>query len=124
MNRRPTTLLVCGGRNFTPTPEDYAVLASWLRPGMRLVHGDARGVDRWAAEFAKGLRVEVVAYPADWKAHGKAAGPIRNRRMLTEGKPDAVLAFPGGAGTADMVRQARAAGVHVALARLHQEEGR
>lgn len=42
-----------------------------------------------------------------------AAGPIRNSRMLREGKPDLVLAFPGHGGTADMVKQAGEAGVGV-----------
>jgi predicted polyphosphate/ATP-dependent NAD kinase len=37
---------------------------------------------------------------------GKAAGIIRNQRMLDEGKPDLVIAFQGGDGTADMVRRA------------------
>lgn len=49
--------------------------------------------------------------------NGKAAGPIRNQRMLDEGKPDLVVAFPGGRGTADMVRRAKAAGVPVRLNR-------
>jgi hypothetical protein len=33
--------------------------------------------------------------------------------MLEEGKPDLVVAFPGGRGTANMVKQARAAAVKV-----------
>jgi hypothetical protein len=33
--------------------------------------------------------------------------------MLDEGKPDLVLAFPGGRGTANMMRQARERGVRV-----------
>ena len=33
--------------------------------------------------------------------------------MLDEGKPDLVIAFPGGRGTADMVRKANRAGVKV-----------
>jgi hypothetical protein len=33
--------------------------------------------------------------------------------MLLEGKPDLVVAFPGGKGTADMVRRARKANVPV-----------
>ena len=41
---------------------------------------------------------------------------MRNARMLAEGKPDLVVAFPGGRGTADMVAQARKAGVRVVLA--------
>lgn len=53
------------------------------------------------------------AFPADWAAYDRAAGPIRNARMIAEGKPDIVLAFPGGRGTANMVAQARKAGVRV-----------
>jgi UDP-N-acetylmuramoylalanine-D-glutamate ligase len=54
-----------------------------------------------------------VKAPADCETHGRSADPIRNRRTLDEGKPDLVVAFPGGRGTAHMVSQARAAGVRV-----------
>lgn len=59
------------------------------------------------------LGFEVAACPADWKKHGKAAGPIRNQSMLTEHKPDLVIAFPLGEskGTRDMIRKAKAAGI-------------
>ena len=57
--------------------------------------------------------IECLTFPADWKTYGRAAGPLRNARMIAEGKPDLVLAFPGGRGTADMTRKARAAGVEV-----------
>jgi Lhr-like helicase len=33
--------------------------------------------------------------------------------MIDEGKPDLVIAFPGGRGTADMVGRARKAGIRV-----------
>ena len=55
----------------------------------------------------------VSIYPADWDKHGKAAGPIRNKQMIDEGKPDLVIAFPGGRGTAGAVRLAKFAGVTV-----------
>jgi hypothetical protein len=42
---------------------------------------------------------------------GKTAGPLRNQRMLDEGKPDLVVAFPGGGGTKDIVRRAVKAGL-------------
>lgn len=57
--------------------------------------------------------VPVIVYHADWNAHGRSAGPIRNAKMLAEGKPDLVVAFPGGKGTAHMVGIARKAGVPV-----------
>jgi hypothetical protein len=58
-------------------------------------------------------RVLHTAFVADWDANGKAAGPLRNQRMLEAFNPDMVLAFPGGRGTADMVRKAKRRGVKV-----------
>jgi excisionase family DNA binding protein len=54
-----------------------------------------------------------VQYPAQWEVYGKSAGPRRNEHMLREGKPDGFVAFPGGVGTAHLVRIAKAAGVKV-----------
>ena len=83
-----------------------------------MIAGEASGADFLAKVFALDEYgdIEAVSYkgfPADWKKHGKAAGGIRNQQMLDEGKPDLVIAFPGGTGTADMIRRARKAGVEV-----------
>ena len=80
-----------------------------------LIHGEARGADFIAAEIARALGWQVWSYPADWEAHGKGAGPIRNQQMLDEGQPDLVMAFPlpQSRGTWDMVRRAEWAGVKV-----------
>jgi hypothetical protein len=78
-----------------------------------VVHGGAPGADSEAGVFARLRHAKEIIYRANWKAHGKAAGPIRNQRMLDEAKPELVIAFPGGRGTADMVRRAEAAGVPV-----------
>lgn len=108
-------VLVCGGRDF----DDALTLGSWLggihkqRGIAVLIEGGARGADYMARKFAEWASIPVETYPADWQQHGKAAGPIRNRAMLTEGKPDLVVAFPGGRGTANMIEQARKAGVEV-----------
>lgn len=77
-----------------------------------IVHGAARGADTIARLVAEDLGLATEAHPADWKKHGKAAGPIRNQEMLDSGI-DLVIAFPGGNGTADMVKRARQAGVEV-----------
>lgn len=47
---------------------------------------------------------------ADGTPYNAAAGGIRNQYMLTW-HPNLVVAFPGGTGTADMCRRARAAGL-------------
>lgn len=105
-------LLVCGGRDFY----DFDRIAAGLAPykdASLLMHGDARGADRLSGQWASIFCVPVKKFPAEWGLHGKAAGHIRNQQMLDEGKPDLVVAFPGGKGTADMVRRAKAAGVRV-----------
>lgn len=60
-----------------------------------IIQGGAAGADITAALLAfKEFNFEVITYPADWDLYGKAAGPIRNEKMLKEGKPDKCLCFP------------------------------
>lgn len=108
-------LLVCGGRHFADVDRAVRVLSAYhaKTPIARLVHGGGRGADTIAGAWAAVNTIQVEIYQADWRTHGRAAGPIRNRRMLAEGRPDAVLAFPGTTGTADMKRAARLAGIPV-----------
>lgn len=115
MTYGPKRVLVCGGRLFADADRLYGVLDELHRKqGIGcIIEGNARGADRMAGYWARKHRVDNLKFPADWATNGKAAGPIRNRQMLVEGKPDLVLAFPGGSGTANMVAQAKAGGVQV-----------
>lgn len=108
------TLIICGGRGYKDRARIYSALdAIHAKRGIgKIIEGDCSGVDKIAGEWAKDRGVSLVKCPADWKANGKSAGPIRNSFMLTL-KPDGVVAFPGGDGTADMVRKAKAAGLTV-----------
>lgn len=108
-------LLVCGGRNFKPDLETAIRFLQFCQRAKvtHVIHGDARGADTMARHLAQGAGLQEIPFPADWDTHKKAAGAIRNQRMLDEGKPDLILAFPGGAGTADMVAKAKRAGVKV-----------
>lgn len=107
-------VLVCGSREFADFPAVYNRLARYPK-GTIVIEGGALGADLLAKVAAKMLDFEVWEFPADWEKHGVAAGPIRNKRMLVEGKPDHVIAFPlpQSRGTYDMIRQAKAAGVTV-----------
>lgn len=103
-------LLVCGGRSYTDVPVVHAVLASHIKPndtGSVVIQGGANGADLIAKEWAYANGIHCAQIDPLWVIHGKAAGPIRNGVMLTL-KPDIVVVFPGGNGTADMVKQARA----------------
>jgi hypothetical protein len=107
-------VLVCGGRTFGDWELLVGVLDG-LKPMQAsvIIHGAAPGADTLAGRWAELRRVPIESFPAEWEKHGRAAGPIRNAQMLAEGKPDLVVAFPGGRGTANMCKQARAAGVEV-----------
>jgi hypothetical protein len=117
--------LVCGGRDYADRAFLWMTLDAFGPPEIgEIVSGMAPGADSLAAEWAQRFGFPLHKFPADWKLHGRAAGPIRNQRMLDEGKPDIVIAFPGGRGTADMVRRSREAGVLVhEVGRARQKEG-
>lgn len=120
-----------GGRSYTPTDEDWwkAGLLLWALGPVRVVVGDcnvprAREQVYWDSETMR-HRLEGVdahvwfryrvpeprVFRAKWVEEGRVAGPNRNGLMC--GFIDALIAFPGGAGTADCVRQAEARSVPV-----------
>lgn len=114
----PGRVLVCGGREYGAQDYRDAVLLAEvldaLNPGS-ICHDAQRGADRLADAWSQARMVPCFPYPADWKRYRKAAGPIRNRRMLADFRPDLVLAFPGGPGTRDMVAASRTAGFPVVM---------
>lgn len=115
-DKKPKRVLVCGGRDFSDKEFLFDTLFAsqdQYGPFCLLMHGGARGADYYAGQFALAHKIPLWVFAADWQRDGKAAGPIRNRRMLVEGKPELVIAFPGGRGTANMIEQAKAAAVFV-----------
>jgi hypothetical protein len=120
---RSLVIAAGGGRDLAwPHQRIAAVLLA--RTGGRLVHlllhGGARGADAAIARAADQLGWCSLVMPAQWQQHGRAAGPIRNRELLQQAIARAVahsspgsmasvlvVAFPGGAGTASLVQQAR-----------------
>jgi len=114
-------ILVCGGRESNQqmcnqvwcTLDDHLTAANNAGQKMVIITGGATGADSYANDWAYANDVPCKVFRADWKKHGRAAGPIRNKQMIVEGKPDLVLAFPGGKGTANMVKQAQEHGIEV-----------
>lgn len=112
-------VLVCGSRNW----EDQRIVdwvldgAVWADVNFTLIEGGAKGADACAAAWARNQDVSHQTFAADWKTHGKAAGPIRNQEMIDIGQPDVVVAFTDdlehSKGTKDCVRRAKKHGVPV-----------
>lgn len=110
------TVIVCGDRNWN---RKGIIMRALIQCGAEhIIHGGCRGADTLAGEIAVYLDIKQTCCLADWETHGLAAGPIRNRYMLTY-KPDLVIAFHDNIdkskGTKDMVKAAREAGVPVRI---------
>jgi hypothetical protein len=101
--------IIAGGRDYNLTPSDEA----WLDtlPIREVVSGGAFGADAGGESWAKKRGIPIKRFPADWKTHGRAAGPIRNRQMAEYA--DAVVLFPGGRGTGSMRREAERQGLRI-----------
>lgn len=110
-------VLVCGGRDFYDRRKAfYALDTLESSDGIAvIIEGGASGADSLGGFWAESKKIPLLVFKADWHGLGRAAGPIRNKKMIVEGKPDLVLAFPGGAGTRNMVTQARNANIEVRL---------
>jgi len=115
----PFRVLVAGSRAFADYPLLCATLDRLLagRGPVVVVSGGAGGADRLGERYAADRGLPVERYVPDWGAHGRAAGPIRNREMVA--KCALAVFFWDGAspGTADAIARARKAGVPVEVVR-------
>ena len=108
---RKVSVLVCGGRKFSGWPAMQRVLDR-ISPDI-IIHGAAGGADSMAGRYARENNIPCRDFPAEWQRYGRSAGYRRNQRMLDKGKPDLVVAFPGGRGTQNMVKISRQQGFEV-----------
>jgi hypothetical protein len=110
-------VLVCGSRSWEDSKYIFTKLDRLNRNlGFdAVIEGCARGADSIAEDWAKSRSIQLNHFPAQWEEFGKAAGPIRNKQMLVEGKPELVIAFhvdlEKSKGTRNMVKLSRRAGI-------------
>lgn len=113
-------LVVAGSRDLTPLHYDVVARAidTWIekhaRTGdVRIVEGGARGADQLAATYSRVRLVGHQRVRADWESDGKAAGPIRNQRMIDDAHGLVVVRYPDSRGSADVLRRARKKGIPI-----------
>lgn len=122
-------VLVCGGRYYKDKTCLFIELFSFHYNTScitLLINGGATGADTLSTMWAFQNKIPFREFAAKWtdlEAPGAVirngrfgyyntrAGFDRNQEMIDVGKPEFVIAFPGGNGTADMVKRARKAGL-------------
>jgi len=119
-------VLICGGRDFGHVPKDNKdptcelqkakqeftfdtldeIFKDYKYSQILIISGGAKGADASAATWAIRNLIDLKVLNANWIKYGKAAGPIRNEKMIRL-EPDFVIAFPGKNGTSDMIKRAK-----------------
>lgn len=116
MSEPKRTAVITGGRDYHPTDDELEDMDEVLerRDIQLVITGGASGVDTIVhryLELAQSHELRVM--PADWNLHGKAAGPIRNKAMLSEPGVRQLVAFKGGNGTWNCIQTAKRLGIDV-----------
>ena len=108
-------LLICAGRHYADTLMCLRVLDAYqaINGVSVLIHGASPYLGSAVEDWAREAGVDVVRYPPNWQRHGKQAERQRNHFMLTDSRPDVVIALPGGDDTSELVCQAKASGISV-----------
>lgn len=81
-------LLVCGSRTINNSEWVFSEIEKYISESnlqysdIHIIEGEASGVDKISKQFAQSKNIPVIEMPADWKVYGRAAGPIRNERMV------------------------------------------
>lgn len=111
-------VIIAGSRDF----DNYDVLLEAIKEAQFditvVVSGGAKGADALGERYAVEGNKPLAIYKADWKAHGRGAGPVRNKKMAENA--DALIAIWDGAsrGTGHMIKTATDKGLLVYVKRV------
>lgn len=130
MNNDTSLIIVCGSRDF----DDFELLSKVLDAELQkhtnpqIISGGTRGADRLAILYGNRTRTPLHIFFADWDAHGKAAGFIRNAKMLdfatSEGNASVIAFWDGKSrGTEHMINIAMKKNVPVRIITFNEEDG-
>lgn len=117
---RPFRVIVTGARDWNPVGIARLIVESLYQKHKHLtiIQGEASGVDSTFKAVAREYDIAIVGYPADWDAYKKAAGPIRNKRMVDSGADLCIAVhynLDSSKGTKGCVALARASGIPVVI---------
>jgi hypothetical protein len=113
-------VIIAGGRSY----QNYDKLLTAIQNAQfeitTVVSGGAPGVDAMGEQYAESMNLPLNVYNADWEQYGRAAGPIRNRKMAENA--DALIALWDGKspGTKNMIETATKKGLLVYVERTDE----
>lgn len=133
--------LICGGRAYFDYPVVKhsldTLLGAIAKDQLLIVTGGAAGADQLGMKWAAQNRIKFITYYPDWDdlttppvflkkrqsgvRYNSLAGFARNQKMLDVERPDVVIAFPGGPGTADMLARTKRAEIRYVCVEKIQE---
>jgi hypothetical protein len=112
--------IIAGGRDI----HDYELLLDAIEEApfdiTTVVSGGAKGVDAMGERFAEDMNLSLKIFNADWQTHGRAAGPIRNRKMAENAEALIALWDGKSRGTKNMIETATKHGLLVYVKRTDQ----
>ena len=114
-------VIIAGSRDI----DDYSLVEKAVAQSgfeiTEVVSGGARGVDFLGEQWALNNHIRTTAFPAQWAAYGRAAGPIRNEKMAQYA--EALIAVWDGksAGTRNMIENAEKRGLKVFVYKVESQ---
>lgn len=122
-NNKHLRVIIAGSRDIN----DYEIVEDAIResqfPIAVVVSGGARGVDALGELYAESMNIPIHVFEPDWDKNGRAAGPIRNRKMAENA--DALIAIWDGKsrGTKNMIETATKLGLLVFVKTITRNHG-
>lgn len=115
MSYTPFFLVVSGSRSFSNAAVVCYHLQAALskQPGLVIICGGCRGLDRLAMAWAARHQVPCLVVAAQWQRYGRAAGPRRNAFMLSMAQGLLAFPLPGGRGTQGTIAMASRLGLPI-----------
>jgi len=104
-------IIVTGGRTYSNKNTLWKTLDSFSPT--EIIQGGADGADLLAKSYALEKGIKCTTYNAEWNKYGLSAGPKRNKKMCKENQDAILVAFKGGKGTANCIKEAQALGMKV-----------
>lgn len=113
-------VIIAGGRDY----HNYDTLLEAIEEAQfdikTVISGGAKGVDALGERYSEENMIDLKIFRADWERHGRAAGPLRNRKMAENA--DALIAIWDGKsrGTKNMIETAHKVGLLVYVKRTDE----